>query len=198
MKLLNSTIAGAVAAIFMSISAGTANAAVVQYSDYSDFQSTTATSDTGTSILSSSNFSTNASFATNAGDSAAASFGGDLTISGFSAFEIGLTFGNDDPNCCGFSPIFDVTLSIFDGATLLDSIIVVSNGNDLNDQFIGLSSTVAFDNISLSYANPELAEFITRVDLGYDNVGGAVPLPASLPLLLSVLGGAALMRRRKP
>ena len=190
---------GALAGLAMMGMAGTANAAFIQYTDYSDFQSTTITSDVGSGISTSGNYTTNSFFASNSGDPGAGVGSSDapMEFSGFSAFEIGMTFGNDE-NCCNSSGFFDVTLSIFDGVTLLGEVTVASNGNDLADQFIGLASDTAFNIVTLSYGagSGDLTLFINRIDIGYDDVL-AVPEPSTLALFAIGLAGLGFMTRRR-
>ena len=186
----------ALTVISMLVVTGSVNAAVVQYTDYSDFLSTTITSDVGRGICTSGNFTTNAGCSgTNAGSEVGANTPNPtpMTFSGFSAFEIGMTFGNDE------NSIFDVTLSIFDNATLLDSVLVTTNGNDISDQFIGLVSDLAFNSVSLAYGTGSgtLAHFITRIDIGYDDVS-VVPVPAAVWLFgTALIGFFGYSRRRK-
>ncbi len=198
-------LAGACVGLAILAMADSAGAAIVQYFDYSDFQSTTTTSDVGAGIQTSANFSTNATTAPGAGVEVGAAWSpagtpdpvSPMTFSSFSAFEIGMTFGNDDPGpCCGSTGLFDVTLSVFDGSTLLGSVTVATNGNDFSDQFIGLGSDVAFTHAELQYGagSAFLAKFITRIDLGYEPVA-AIPVPAALPLFLSALIGLGFFAR---
>jgi len=173
-----------------------AKAAVIQYSGFSDFQSSTITSDAGGGISTSVNYTTNSSFASNSGDNGAGS-SGPMEFSEFSAYEVGMMFGNDQA-CCGSSGFFDVTLTVFDGLTLLGSVVVSSNGNDLADQFIGLGSDAAFNKVTLSYGDgsASLTRFINRIDIGYDAIS-SVPIPPALWLFGSGLLGLVGMARRK-
>ena len=182
--------------------AGTASAIVIQYTGYSDFQSTTITSDVGSSIATSGNYTTNSAPGSNSGDPGAGTFGTGgppMTFAGFFAFEVGMTFGNDQ-SCCGSTGFFDAILSIFDGATLLGSVTVATNGNDLVDQFIGLGSDTTFNLVTLSYGpgSGGLTRFINRIDIGYDDVVDA-PEPSTLALFatgLALLGFIGWRRRK--
>jgi hypothetical protein len=91
-----------------------------------------------------------------------------------------------------------VTLSAFDGATLLGSIATtgpnfVSSGNAPN-QFLSLS----FANItSVRFSGPGAFSF-TLDDLSYSPASGAVPEPASWAMMVGgLLVAGAAMRRRK-
>jgi hypothetical protein len=105
---------------------------------------------------------------------------------------IGLIFGNDD-----FGLVFDAILTVYDGAANLGSVIVTSNANDFADQFIGLSSTVAFDRVEISYERPEAQSLGIYLDDFRLGAPATVPEPASLALLGVGFAGLAAMRRRK-
>lgn len=109
---------------------------------------------------------------------------------------VGLVFGNDD-TCC--SNGFNARLSVFNGATLIGSVIVAANMNDFADQFIGLSSTTAFNRVTIDYSGASLYNFIDDFRLG-SAATGAVPEPATWALMLAGFGGIgyAMRRRRKP
>jgi hypothetical protein len=164
-----------------------ANADVIEYSDFSDFSSSTITSDTGC-MTSSLNFTVNNAGCGSSGSETGTFSNTFLEFVGFSAFEVGLIVGNDQS-------VFEIVLAIFDNATLLGSVSIFGTGNDLNDQFIGLGSTVAFNRFTLTYDTPQLAEFTTRVDLGFDSV--SVPEPGTLALFGIGLLGMGLARRRR-
>jgi len=167
------------------------NAAIIAYTDFSDFSSTTITSDTGAAIGTSPNFTVAGFSGSSGGETGwASSAPNPMLFTGLSAFEVGMIFGNDQAS-------FDVTLSVFNGLNLLGSVVVATNGNDLNDQFIGLGSDVAFDSIELQYGagSGNLARFITRIDLGYDSA--AVPEPSIIALFAAGLFGLGFARRRK-
>lgn len=107
---------------------------------------------------------------------------------------VGLFFGNDD-TCC--STGFSAVLSVYDGAFFLGSVSVAANMNDFVDQFIGLSSTTAFDRVTIDYAGAGLFVFIDDFRLGAP-AGPAVPEPATWAMLIAGFGltGAAMRRRR--
>lgn len=192
------------AALFVIAMPVAAGAAVVQLDDFADFTTDTITSDVGSGIISSPNFSSNGFNGTSAGAPGllVVAPNAPLVIEDFTATEVGIIFGNDqnDP-MAGSDGIFDVTLTVFDGATNLGSVTVVSNGNDIADQFIGVASMTPFSRIELDYGPDAgfLARFVARVDLGLN--APPIPLPAALPMLLTGLAGfgaLALRRRRAP
>jgi hypothetical protein len=103
---------------------------------------------------------------------------------------VGLYFGNDD---LGFD--FYATLEVFSGAYSLGSVAVAANKNDYVDQFIGLSSTTAFDRVTISYTTGEqLYVFIDDFNLGSPSV---VPVPAAAWLFGSGLLGLIGIGKRK-
>lgn len=106
---------------------------------------------------------------------------------------VGMYFGNDD-TCC--STGFSALLQVYNGAILLGGVSVVANMNDYVDQFIGLSSTTAFDKVTISYGGEYLYGFIDDFRIGSSS--GAVPEPASWAMLIAGFGltGAAMRRRR--
>ncbi|WP_424970397.1 VPLPA-CTERM sorting domain-containing protein [Dinoroseobacter sp. S76] len=185
--------------------AAPASAAITQYADYADFTSLTIVGATGRDIDDSTDFTSNA----------AGGFNGPISEEGVGtfpvstdpmvftkvlAYEVGMTFGNDQ-SAPGtqYTGIFDVVLRAYSGTDFVGSVTVVSNGNDLSDQFIGFGSTTPFDRVELDYegtASRGLARFITEVQFGLDPVA-PIPLPAGLPLLLAGLGGLGLLRRRR-
>ena len=165
-----------------------ANAVVIEYSDFSDFSSSTITSDTGC-MTGSPNFSVGAgTFCGSSGGETGTAGNLVLEVFGFSAYEVGLTVGNDQS-------VFEIVLDVFDNAALLGSVSIFGTGNDLNDQFIGLGSTVAFNRFTLTYNVSALAAFTTRIDLGYDRV--SVPEPGTLALLGIGLAALGLYRRKR-
>lgn len=106
---------------------------------------------------------------------------------------VGFWFGNDD-----FGLVFDAILELFDGVTSLGSVSVTSNANDYADQFIGASSTVAFDSFQFTYQRPEaggLSVYIDDVYLGSPSV--SVPEPASLALFGLGLAGMGVFGNRR-
>ena len=112
---------------------------------------------------------------------------------------IGFWFGNDD-----FGLVFDAVLEVFDGAGLIGSVAVSSNGNDFADQFIGLKSDMAFDSFHFYYERPQanqLAVYIDDVYLGVNNPMTSasvvtLPTPGSLALLSFGLITLGISRRK--
>lgn len=138
--------------------------------------------------------SAGASFVTTSGtqDLMSAAFPGTLEANLSSSFTtVGLFFGNDD-TCCASS--FDAILSVYNGATFLGSVQVSANMNDWVDQFIGLSSTEAFNRVTVSYGpNTQLYTFIDDFQLG----GSAVPEPATWVMMLLGFAGIGWSLRRR-
>jgi hypothetical protein len=174
-----------------------AHAAIItQLNDFSEFTSPVIISATGNLINDSPDFSTNGLDCFNVGIGnevgVCAIHPDPLTFDIARAFEVGMLFGNDDPN---FGPFFTAVLTVFDGPMLLGSVSLLSNGNDLVDQFIGLRSDVLFDHVELQYVGiPEpttATRLVTRVDFGTP-----VPEPGTVALFgLGLLLGWA---RRRP
>lgn len=107
---------------------------------------------------------------------------------------VGMYVGNDD-----FNLQFNAIITVFDGLTNLGSVQIAVNRNDFADQFIGLSSTMAFDSVQITYQRPEaqgLGVYIDDFRLG--EAANSVPEPESLALLgIGMLGLAAARRRKK-
>jgi hypothetical protein len=119
------------------------------------------------------------------------------------ASAISFEFGNDDPR---FTNIGDLaTLEVFFGASLIDTVTVSLNRDDLMNQTISYSGGT-FDNFTFAYTDAAGAPFTgggtaaTGLIEIVDNfqVGGAVPEPSTWAmLLLGFFGiGGALRRRR--
>lgn len=117
-----------------------------------------------------------------------------------SAFQVGLWFGND-ANPAG-SPInlgiVYAHLEVFEDAHSLGSVTVFSNRNEFADQFIGLSSDVAFDRVAISYLRPQARQLAVFVDDFYlgDQPTMNVAVPSPVALILTAL--ALLARVSKP
>ncbi len=120
------------------------------------------------------------------------------------ATALSFTFGNDDP---GFSNPGDLAwLQVFNGATLVNTVTVVLNRDDIMNQSISYSG-LFFDNFTFAYTDAAGNPFTGG---GNANVGlieivdnfrysGAVPEPATWALLMlgfGVIGGSMRARRR--
>lgn len=109
---------------------------------------------------------------------------GELTAPNYA---MGMWFGNDDYNM-----IFDAILEVFSGTQSLGIVEVVSNANDWADQFIGLSSNMAFDRFELTYQRPQAGNLgIWIDDLYLSKSAVSVPVPATA--LLFLFGFACLL-----
>jgi len=108
------------------------------------------------------------------------------------AFEVGLTFGNDD------SLEFSVALGVYNELDqLLGQVIVAANRNDFADQFIGLRSDVGFRKVAVLFARPAAGNLSVYIDdLAVGNQT-PIPEPASLLFIGSGLAGLAMRRRRR-
>jgi len=124
------------------------------------------------------------------------------TIAGSVNF-LSIDFGNDDP---GFSNPGDLaTLQLFSGASLLSTVNVLLNRDDLMNQTITYNGAF-FDNFSFAYTdaagNPFTGGDGTNTGLTevIDNVQfGAVPEPATWAFMIFGFGaiGGAMRRQRK-
>jgi hypothetical protein len=107
---------------------------------------------------------------------------------------VGFYVGNDD-----FGYAFDAILTVFDGETNLGTVTLAVNRNDYADQFLGLSSSLAFNRVQISYQRPEahlLAVYIDDFRLGAPT---PVPEPGTYALMLMGLAAmGAVARRRTP
>ncbi|MFN7222402.1 MAG: VPLPA-CTERM sorting domain-containing protein [Paracoccaceae bacterium] len=166
--------------------AGSAQAAVIDF--------TTATNDGTTLVATGATATAGAGTTLAVGDFVANAL---CPLGGFGCNGImTLTFDADVSNVTfdyGFgNPGDSASLSIFDGlGALISSVLLTSTSGvafaDLS--YLGALRSILFDNSAS-----------TGAGYAYGNVTytpAAVPLPASLPLLLAALGGAALIRRRK-
>ena len=108
---------------------------------------------------------------------------------------ITLSFGNDDP---GFSaPGDEAELRIFNGATLVQSVRVVMNRNDLMDQTIGFSGA-PFDRAEFFYdvTGVGLIEIVDDIILTPVVAAPTLPEWAALLMLLLLLSAGFLVLRR--
>lgn len=106
---------------------------------------------------------------------------------------VGFYVGNDD-----FGYAFDAILTVFDGATSLGAVTLAVNKNDYADQFLGLSSSIAFDRVQVTYLRPEAQELAVYIDDFRLGVSAPVPEPGTYALIFAGLGTVATaVRRRK-
>ncbi len=118
---------------------------------------------------------------------------------------LALDFGNDDPNFTNPGDL--ATLTLFNGASLVSTVTVVLNRDDIMNQTISYSGS-AFDNFSFAYTdaagspftggggvNTGLIEIVDNIT--YGAVGGTIPEPASWAMMIAGFGlvGGALRRR---
>ena len=89
---------------------------------------------------------------------------------------VGLWFGNDD-TCC--SSGFTAFLDIFDVGGLIDTISVVANMNDVNDQFIGFVSDDLVTGVTLRYGSGSDVSLFHAIDDVQFNVAAPVPEPST-------------------
>ncbi len=117
-------------------------------------------------------------------------------IAGGASF-ISMVFGNDDACCAAVGDL--ATLRVFTGATLVGTVNVVLNLDDIANQ--NISYTGAFDNFSFAYTRAgtpiDLIEIIDNIEYT-PGIAAAVPEPATWGMMLvgfGIVGGA--MRRRQ-
>jgi hypothetical protein len=125
-----------------------------------------------------------------------------------SATALSLDFGNDDGS---FSIPGDLAwLNLYSGATLINTVTVALNRDDIMNQTISYSGA-AFDNFSFAYTNSAGSPFTggggTSIGLQeiVDNInftpfiGGAVPEPSTWAMMLVGFGfmGFAMRRRQR-
>jgi len=106
-------------------------------------------------------------------------------------YGVGMWFGNDDYNL-----EFDAILEVFAGSDLLGEVRVAANRNDYADQFIGLSSDMAFDRFHLTYERPQAQRLGIWIDDLYLQ-RSPIPLPGTLFLVILSLIGLGTVRRCK-
>ena len=86
----------------------------------------------------------------------------------------------------------NMTVSLFAGATLLDTQTFHTNGFDTFDTFVGWSGVAGVDHLHISVANR--GDFVSIDNLSYGQSVAPVPEPASITLL--GIGLATMARRR--
>ena len=186
---------------------GQSEAAIMQYDGFSDFYSVNQASNDFESVIDTTyfNFDDTASLihkdiatggVTSSGDYGLVEYRSDepLTcILSQAAYEVGMFFGNVNWGA------FDAVLEVYDaGNALLGNVSVTANINDWADQFIGLSSDVAFNRVDIRYTRPGaeyLAVFIDDFTVGFD--AAPVPEPATMLLLGAGLLGLVGLGRKK-
>jgi hypothetical protein len=125
-------------------------------------------------------------------------FAADNTGGGFLdlAFNPGVTAVgfNIAGNFTAIEVLGNMTVSLFSGATLLDTQTFQPHGFDTFDTFVGWSGFAGLDHLHISVANP--GDFVSIDNLSYGTSAAPVPEPASITLV--GLGLAAIVRRRWP
>ena len=113
-----------------------------------------------------------------------------IALGGY-ASSIGMWFGNDDTCCSGG---FTAYLDIYGSAGLIDTISVVANMNDSNDQFIGFISDELVSSVTIRYGTGSDVNLFHAID---DVMFNSVSVPESGTLALLGLGLASLVRMRR-
>jgi hypothetical protein len=86
----------------------------------------------------------------------------------------------------------DMSVSLFAGATLLDTRTFHTNGFDTFDTFVGWSGVAGLDHLHISVANA--GDFVSIDNLSYGRAAAPVPEPTTIALV--GLGLATITRRR--
>lgn len=184
------------------------NAFVVQYNDMSDFSlSTIVTNNFESNVrdLPEFSFDSTSAIVSSIGSTSGVTSSGthvlveDRTsaplnvLLNVDAYEVGLYFGNDDPNFGGFNAL----LNVYDAAdSFLGGVSLNTNNNDYADQFLGLYSDDPFRHVEVMYSieTPSLA--IDDFSIGFK--GTKVPEPSSFLLMgIGLIGLYSMTRIRQ-
>lgn len=115
---------------------------------------------------------------------------------------LSLGFGNDDPNFTNPGDL--ATLKLFSGATLVSTVTVVLNRDDIYNQFISYTGS-SFNSFSFAYTDPSGSPFTGggNATIGLIEVvdditfsARAVPEPATVAVMALGLGMLGALRRR--
>ena len=109
---------------------------------------------------------------------------------------LSLVFGNDDPN---FTQAGDLArLQIFNGLTLLNTVDVVMNRDDIANQMISFAGS-AFDRATFTYVNSSGSpiNLIKIVDNVTFTAATAQAVPEPFTVVGTLVGGSAALRMRK-
>jgi hypothetical protein len=113
-----------------------------------------------------------------------------------SVSDLSLVFGNDDP---GFTSPGDLArLQIFNGLTLLNTVDVLMNRDDIANQTISFAGS-AFNRATFTFVNSSgspinLIEIVDNVTF---NAAGAEAVPEPFTIVGTLIGGSAALRMRK-